>query len=100
MLVKVSRLFVTGAAKQLQMMVDAVHTLDAQLLRRAAHTLKSSAAQIGAYGLSELCRELELRAEAGEMDDAARRIDQCSAAYQRLCNTIERIIEEEEATSM
>jgi HPt (histidine-containing phosphotransfer) domain-containing protein len=39
---------------------------DAEAVRRAAHFLKSSAAQLGALRLSELARELEERArEAG-----------------------------------
>jgi HPt (histidine-containing phosphotransfer) domain-containing protein len=34
----------------------------------AAHTLKSSSAQIGAEQLSELCRQLETAADAGELE--------------------------------
>ena len=41
-------------------------------LRRAAHTLKSNGATLGATEFAELCRTLEQRAKAGELDGAAR----------------------------
>ena len=39
---------------------------DADELRRAAHTLKSNGATLGAAGFAELCRELEERARNGD----------------------------------
>jgi HPt (histidine-containing phosphotransfer) domain-containing protein len=38
--------------------------MDSLLL--AAHTLKSSSANVGAIGLSDLCRKIEGKARAGE----------------------------------
>ena len=48
---------------------------------RAAHTLKSSSAALGALRLSELCRQIEhaLRADATDAIDA--RIDDASRAF-------------------
>ena len=40
-------------------------------VRRAAHTLKSNAANVGARALAAACRELEALARAGRADDAA-----------------------------
>ena len=39
-------------------------------LRRAAHTLKSNGATLGAEGFAELCRTLEQFAKAGDLDEA------------------------------
>ena len=48
---------------------------DAALVRRAAHTLKSSAANLGATALSKLCGTLEAQALAGELDAVAAQTD-------------------------
>ena len=50
-------------------------------LRRAAHTLKSNGATLGAAGFAELCRDLEHRAKAGELDGAAGLVDRIEQDY-------------------
>ncbi len=99
MLVKVSKMFVTAATKQLQTMVDAVHILNADSLRRAAHTLKSSAAQVGAHELSRLCAELEACAEGDDLTDAAARVERCRDEFATVRSAIEIIVEEEETAN-
>jgi HPt (histidine-containing phosphotransfer) domain-containing protein len=54
---------------------------DTDELRRAAHTLKSNGATLGAGEFSELCRELEQRAKNGELDDAAELADRIKQEY-------------------
>ncbi len=54
---------------------------DVEVLRRAAHSLKSNSATFGALGLSRLCRELEERGKNGALDGAAALVDQVEAAY-------------------
>ncbi len=56
----------------------------AEDVRRAAHTLKSNAANFGATGLADLCRDLEARARAGTLDEAAERVSQIAVEYQRV----------------
>jgi CheY-like chemotaxis protein/HPt (histidine-containing phosphotransfer) domain-containing protein len=53
-------------------------------LRRAAHTLKSNGATLGADRFSELCRELERRAKSGELDEASELVDRIEQEYQPL----------------
>jgi signal transduction histidine kinase/CheY-like chemotaxis protein len=53
---------------------------DAEAMLRAAHSLKSSSANVGAMTLAELCRDVEGAANNGELDVA--------------CALIERVIEE------
>ncbi len=53
-------------------------------LRRAAHTLKSNGATLGAEGFAELCRTLEQRAKAGELDGASELVDRIEQAYRPL----------------
>ncbi len=50
-------------------------------LERAAHTLKSTSATMGALILSALARDLEALVRAGELGDALERIEQMETAY-------------------
>jgi signal transduction histidine kinase/DNA-binding response OmpR family regulator len=50
---------------------EASRSGDATALARAAHTLKSSSAQVGAEGVSALCKEIEALGRAGQLDGAA-----------------------------
>ena len=54
---------------------------DAKALRRAVHTLKSSSANFGALALSALCRDLEQRVIAGDLDETADRLADIDRAY-------------------
>jgi HPt (histidine-containing phosphotransfer) domain-containing protein len=59
-------------------LLAALHAVDADEVRRAAHTLKSNAATFGAGQLSELCRGLEEQAKRGDLagaPDLAARIE-------------------------
>jgi CheY-like chemotaxis protein len=50
-------------------------------LERAAHTLKSTSATMGALVLSALAQDLEALVRAGEIGDALERIEQLETAY-------------------
>jgi PAS domain S-box-containing protein len=56
----------------------------AEELRRAAHTLKSNGATLGAEGFADLCRTLEQRAKAGELDGAQELVDRIEQEYRPL----------------
>jgi PAS domain S-box-containing protein len=53
-------------------------------LRRAAHTLKSNGATLGAEGFAELCRTLEQQAKSGELDGASELVDRIEQEYRPL----------------
>jgi PAS domain S-box-containing protein len=50
-------------------------------LRRAAHTLKSNGATLGAATFAELCRTLEHQAKSGELDGASELVDRIGQEY-------------------
>ena len=54
---------------------------DAAGLQRAAHTLKTGSASMGALALAALCKNLEDMGRAGVLESAAERIDAAAAAY-------------------
>lgn len=62
-------------------MLGAAVAGDAASLRRAAHTLKSTSASLGAPGLAGACREIETRAAAGELDGLTGRIDLAATEF-------------------
>ena len=53
----------------------------AEEFRRAAHSLKSNSANLGAMRLSALAKELEMMGKAGVLDGAADKIAQAESEY-------------------
>jgi signal transduction histidine kinase/CheY-like chemotaxis protein/HPt (histidine-containing phosphotransfer) domain-containing protein len=60
--------YLQSSEKLVDQMEDALEARDCASLSDAAHTLKSSSAQIGAARLSQLCRELESQADARQLE--------------------------------
>lgn len=61
----------------------AVASQDAAALRIAAHSIKSSSAQLGANGLAEVAQELEVLGKAGSTDDAHDLLEPLNTAFER-----------------
>ena len=55
---------------------------DRTALRRAAHTLKSTSASLGATAFADACRGIEHAAEAGESDALAAAIEAAATDYE------------------
>lgn len=62
--------YVSDSTIQVGAIEAAIGAGDAEALVRPAHTLKSSSATLGATGLSDTARTLEMAARAGDLDDA------------------------------
>ena len=76
--------FLADAPELLATLRRSLDSRNDEELRRAAHTLKSNGATLGAEGFAELCRTLEQRAKAGELDGASELVDQIEQAYRPL----------------
>ncbi len=74
--------FYTDAEAQLAAMQAALAAGDPEALRRAAHSVKSNSAGLGARDLAAACRELEMQAKAGELEGAGTRIADIRARYE------------------
>jgi two-component system, sensor histidine kinase len=59
----------------------AVSNGDAAAARRAAHTLKSTSASMGALGLAAECREIEAAAGAGDLAGLDARVERAAATF-------------------
>ena len=76
--------FLANAPKLIAEMEAAARDGKAEVLGRAAHTLKSNAASFGAKALSEMCRELEALGRSGSVDGADERIARIQEEYDRV----------------
>lgn len=65
-------------------MKTALEGNDAATFRRAAHTLKSSSASLGAIGLSEISKELEMIGKSENINQADGKLDQLISIYDQV----------------
>ncbi|HEY2311103.1 MAG TPA: GAF domain-containing protein, partial [Gaiellaceae bacterium] len=76
--------FLADAPEMIATLRSSLDGRNAEELRRAAHTLKSNGATLGAEEFAELCRTLEQRAKAGELDGAAELVNRIEQEYRPL----------------
>lgn len=86
-------LFRAETAPLLVTLRDAAAHSDPDAMRRAAHSLKGSSANLGARRLAELSARLEALGRQGEVERAGSAIDQVEAEFERACRAFEAAIE-------
>jgi len=91
LLVQLIDSFLDSTPSLLKTMHEGLGSSDVEPLRRAAHTLKSSARDFGAVKLSELCRQLESDCKAGRLDGAPPLERQILAEYEAAKTELEKI---------
>ena len=89
LLEKIIGLYLDGAPKLIAGMHEALQRGDAGGLQRAAHTLKSSSANLGAARLAGYCEELETLARAGNLQVVDTRLADLQAEYRQVCAALE-----------
>jgi two-component system sensor histidine kinase/response regulator len=88
---KVIRAYLSETPSYLEAMAGSIEKKDSPALERAAHTLKSSSANVGALRLSELCKTIETKAKDGSPEGARDMVTQAFAEYGRVQSVLERI---------
>ena len=73
--------YLDNSPQLLRTMIDACKADDRVALHRAAHTLKSNSATLGAKTLAELCRALERDSHSLAASDIAARLEQIQMEY-------------------
>ena len=86
---RADRHVLADAPEQLEALNASLAAGDVAGLVRPAHTLKSASASLGALGLAELCRQLELAAKAGSLEGAAESIEGIAAELERVVTALE-----------
>ena len=82
MLSDIIGLYFKGADDMLDTLQQAIAGKDAEAMRIAAHTLKSSSANMGARQLADLCREMEELGRAGSLDGSVDLLAGINREYQ------------------
>ena len=81
LLVQVVRIYFESAPALIAKLREGFVALDYDAIRTAAHTLKSSSANVGANALAQLCKQLELAARAGSIGPEVPGLSEIEEAY-------------------
>ena len=71
LLARVISVFLQDTPHQLASLREAIEAGDTETIRKTAHSLKSSSANVGADALARLCKELEQLGRSGQTDGTA-----------------------------
>jgi two-component system, sensor histidine kinase and response regulator len=96
LLLELIDLFAVEAPKQLLVLATSVATGDRGQAERAAHTLKSSAATLGAFAMRDRALAAENAARTGDLEAVAGMLDALRGAWK--CAVDELIAEKERAS--
>ncbi len=92
---RVIGLYLQQTPQQLSELRSALDRRETSAVARAAHTVKSSSANVGAVRLSALCRELESVAGEKDAPDVGPRVNAIEAEYARVERELEDCLEGE-----
>ena len=91
--VELVQLFLDDTPGRMHDLVSAFESADADALERAAHALKSSAANLGAISLSTLFKELESAGRENDLDRAQSLLTESRKEFERVENALKSEIE-------
>jgi HPt (histidine-containing phosphotransfer) domain-containing protein len=89
---RVVHAFIDDTPTQLHALRQAIDTTDINVMRRAAHSLKSSSANVGADALSKLCKELEQLGRTESTEGAARLLLEAEREFQAVRRSLSAIL--------
>ncbi len=95
----VMRAFLDNTPDLLETLRRGAGVRDADTMRTASHTLKSTSAIVGAVSLSACCAGLEALARAGGIDEAIALVDEVMREYQDVRRLVEELIVDTAACS-
>lgn len=81
LLVEVIGMFLEDAPARLRELQMGFESKDVRLLERAAHSLKSASANVGAYSLSELCKRMEESARQRRSEGIAEMLSESTRVW-------------------
>jgi HPt (histidine-containing phosphotransfer) domain-containing protein len=90
LLEQVVRLYFESALELLGTLRAGMAANDQEAVRGAAHSLKSSSANLGANRLADLCKQLEFAARAGELGPDLPHIEEVEAEYALVRTALEK----------
>jgi two-component system sensor histidine kinase/response regulator len=94
---KVIDIYFRDAPRQIASMRDSIAAGDRTTLKRAAHTLKSNSANLGAHELADLCNELEVDAGGAPLENATSSVERIAREYARVHPALAALVSAESA---
>jgi signal transduction histidine kinase/DNA-binding response OmpR family regulator/HPt (histidine-containing phosphotransfer) domain-containing protein len=91
---ELAQLFLDDSPRRLDAIGDAIRARDGEQLRSAAHALKSSAGNLGAFRLRAAAAALEATGDAGELDAAPGQFSELLNEYDRAERALRAIVPE------
>ena len=92
---EIVRLFLDNGPTRVEQIREALNGEDLEVPERGAHSLKSSAANVGAQQLRNLASELELAASEGDLQRVRDLIPNLEKAFAQAAGELAVIVEEE-----
>jgi PAS domain S-box-containing protein len=89
---EIIEVFNEDAPQLLQDMKQALAVNDAELFRRAAHSLKSNSAQLGARRLSGMAKELEIIGKEGRLAQVSEQVALAAAEYETVRQALQELM--------
>ncbi|WP_108650981.1 Hpt domain-containing protein [Dongshaea marina] len=80
--------YLTKSATDLEQLRQGVAEACANQIREAAHSLKSSSANVGGLILSRLCQEIEMAGHKGELSNTQELLEQLELHYRELSDEL------------
>ena len=84
LLEQIVHLYLGSAPERMAAIRAGLAAADSDMVRAAAHSLKSSSANLGANSLAELCKKLEMAARANALATDAPALPEVEAEYERV----------------
>ena len=88
-LIQLIDVYLSDSSDLIQQMHSGIEHGDVDGVRRAAHSLKSNSASLGANQVAEAARNLEMLAKGGTLEGAHLHLEAIEAAYARLLPELE-----------
>ncbi len=92
---EIVRLFLDNGPTRVDQIREAMEDEDLEVPERGAHSLKSSAANVGAQQLQKVASELELAASGGDLQRVRDLIPTLEHAYAQAAGELKVIVEEQ-----
>jgi two-component system sensor histidine kinase/response regulator len=89
LLAKVLGLYSSSSLALAEAIRTAIASKDGESIRQAAHALKSSSANVGAMAFADLCKEVEVAAAQGKVDQACLLVDGLLLEHKRVLQALD-----------
>ncbi len=89
LLPRLAALYASSSAALVQSLRAAARAADAEAMIQAAHELRSSSGNVGAFQLAGMCRDLEAAARAGDLQGTTPTLDRLAREHDRVLAALE-----------